>query len=182
MRELAVRAYLLRADLGDRRTIDSAAILVAEVDNPALRARIQGLRAAVAAWSTATREASLQHGVTADRPTDERCCSTMEATLSRSCELAATWTSSDRVAQSQLTLAALAEVAAVAHHRGALAGADAWWATPHPGPPESARGNRSMTSWLGATITGMSHPTVDGESRTARAPAPGGRLRAFDAS
>jgi hypothetical protein len=49
MRELAVRAYLLRADLGDRSALDSAAILVAEVENPALRGRIQGLRAAVAA-------------------------------------------------------------------------------------------------------------------------------------
>jgi DNA-binding SARP family transcriptional activator len=49
MRELAVRAYLLRADLGDRGSLDSAAILVAEVENPALRSRIQGLRAAVAA-------------------------------------------------------------------------------------------------------------------------------------
>jgi DNA-binding SARP family transcriptional activator len=49
MRELAVRAYLLRADLGDRSALDSAAILVAEVENPALRDRIQGLRAAVAA-------------------------------------------------------------------------------------------------------------------------------------
>jgi DNA-binding SARP family transcriptional activator len=49
MRELAVRAYLLRADLGDRSSLDSAAILVAEVENPALRGRIQGLRATVAA-------------------------------------------------------------------------------------------------------------------------------------
>ena len=49
MRELAVRAYLLRADLGDPSSIDSAAILVAEVENPALRARVQDLRAAVAA-------------------------------------------------------------------------------------------------------------------------------------
>ncbi|MGH2744026.1 MAG: BTAD domain-containing putative transcriptional regulator [Thermoleophilaceae bacterium] len=49
MRELAVRAYVLRADLGDRNSLDSAAILVAEVENPALRGRIQGLRAAVAA-------------------------------------------------------------------------------------------------------------------------------------
>jgi len=46
MRELAVRAYLLRADLGDRSSLDSAAILVAEVENPALRDRIEGLRAA----------------------------------------------------------------------------------------------------------------------------------------
>jgi DNA-binding SARP family transcriptional activator len=49
MRELAVRAYLLRADLGDRSALESAAILVAEVENPALRLRIEGLRAAVAA-------------------------------------------------------------------------------------------------------------------------------------
>ncbi len=49
MRELAVRAYLLRADLGDRSSLDAAAILVAEVENPALRRRIEGLRAAVAA-------------------------------------------------------------------------------------------------------------------------------------
>ena len=48
MRELAVWAYLLRADLGDRTALESAAILVAEVENPALRDRIQGLRAAVA--------------------------------------------------------------------------------------------------------------------------------------
>ena len=49
MRELGVRAYLLRADLGDRTALDSAAILVAEVENPALRGRIQALRATVAA-------------------------------------------------------------------------------------------------------------------------------------
>jgi DNA-binding SARP family transcriptional activator len=48
MRELAVRAYLLRADLGDRSALDSAAILVAEVENPALSGRIQGLRAVAA--------------------------------------------------------------------------------------------------------------------------------------
>ena len=48
MRELAVWAYLLRSDLGDRSSLESAAILVAEVENPALRDRIQGLRAAVA--------------------------------------------------------------------------------------------------------------------------------------
>jgi len=47
MRELAVWAYLLRADLGDRSALESAAILVAEVENPALLGRIQGLRAAV---------------------------------------------------------------------------------------------------------------------------------------
>jgi DNA-binding SARP family transcriptional activator len=49
IRELAVRAYVLRADLGDRGSLDSAAILAAEVENPALRARIQTLRTAVAA-------------------------------------------------------------------------------------------------------------------------------------
>ena len=49
MRELAVKAYLLRADLGDRNALDSAAILVSEVENPALGSRIQGLRAAIAA-------------------------------------------------------------------------------------------------------------------------------------
>lgn len=49
MRELAVWAYLLRADLGDQNALDSAAILVAEVENPALRGRIQDLRDAVAA-------------------------------------------------------------------------------------------------------------------------------------
>jgi DNA-binding SARP family transcriptional activator len=49
MREFAVRAYLLRAQLGDRSALDSAAILVAEVENPALRGRIQSLRAAVPA-------------------------------------------------------------------------------------------------------------------------------------
>jgi DNA-binding SARP family transcriptional activator len=49
MRELAVKAYLLRADLGDRSALDSAAILAAEVENPALSDRIQSLRAAVAA-------------------------------------------------------------------------------------------------------------------------------------
>ena len=49
MRELATRAYVLRAHLGDRGSLDSAAILVAEVENPALQARIQDLGAAVAA-------------------------------------------------------------------------------------------------------------------------------------
>jgi DNA-binding SARP family transcriptional activator len=48
MRELAVRACLLRAELGDRSALDSATILVAEVENPALRGRIKGMRAAVA--------------------------------------------------------------------------------------------------------------------------------------
>jgi DNA-binding SARP family transcriptional activator len=47
MREFAVRACLLQADLGDRGSLDSAALLVAEVENPALRARIEGLRSAV---------------------------------------------------------------------------------------------------------------------------------------
>lgn len=45
MREFAVRAYLLRADLGDLSSLDSAAVLVAEVENPVLRARIASLRA-----------------------------------------------------------------------------------------------------------------------------------------
>jgi DNA-binding SARP family transcriptional activator len=48
MRELAVRAHLLRAELGDRSSLDSAAILVAEVENPALRGRIERLRGAAA--------------------------------------------------------------------------------------------------------------------------------------
>jgi DNA-binding SARP family transcriptional activator len=48
MRELAVRAYLLRADLGDRSALDSAAVLVAEVENPALALRIESLRAVAA--------------------------------------------------------------------------------------------------------------------------------------
>jgi DNA-binding SARP family transcriptional activator len=49
MRELAVKSYLLRADLGDPHALDSAATLVAEVENPALQARVETLRAAVAA-------------------------------------------------------------------------------------------------------------------------------------
>ena len=49
MREFGVRACLLRATLGDRRSLDSAAALVGEVENPALRERVQGLRATVAA-------------------------------------------------------------------------------------------------------------------------------------
>ncbi|MGH2987103.1 MAG: tetratricopeptide repeat protein [Solirubrobacterales bacterium] len=49
MRELAVRACLLRARLGDSRALDSAAALAAEVENPALRARVESLRAATAA-------------------------------------------------------------------------------------------------------------------------------------
>jgi DNA-binding SARP family transcriptional activator len=49
MRELAVRAYVLRAELGDRSALDSAAILAVEVENPALRARIEVRRAAIAA-------------------------------------------------------------------------------------------------------------------------------------
>ena len=48
MRELAVRAYLLRAELGDRSALDSAAVLVAEVENPALTRRIERLRAIAA--------------------------------------------------------------------------------------------------------------------------------------
>lgn len=49
MREFTVRAYLLRAELGDRSALDSAAMLVAEIENPALRGRIESLRAAVVA-------------------------------------------------------------------------------------------------------------------------------------
>lgn len=49
MRELGVRACLLRAALGDQRSLDAAAPLVEEVENPALRERVQGLRATVAA-------------------------------------------------------------------------------------------------------------------------------------
>ena len=49
MRELAVRACLLRADLGDWNSLDSAAVLVTEVENPALQDRVQSLRAAVGA-------------------------------------------------------------------------------------------------------------------------------------
>jgi hypothetical protein len=49
MRELAVRAYLLRADLGDGSALESAQILAAEVENPALQRRIRNLRDAVAA-------------------------------------------------------------------------------------------------------------------------------------
>jgi hypothetical protein len=48
MRELAVRAYLLRADLGDGSALVSAQILAAEVENPALQRRIKDLLEAVA--------------------------------------------------------------------------------------------------------------------------------------
>ena len=48
MRELAVRAYLLRADLGDGSALESARILAAEVENPALQRRIRELLDAVA--------------------------------------------------------------------------------------------------------------------------------------
>lgn len=48
MREFAVQACLFRADLGERNALDSAAVLVAEIENPALRARIERLRTAVA--------------------------------------------------------------------------------------------------------------------------------------
>jgi hypothetical protein len=41
MRELAVRAWLLRARLGDSRSLESAAVLAAEVENPALRLRVE---------------------------------------------------------------------------------------------------------------------------------------------
>ena len=49
MRELGVRACLLRAALGDQRSLDSAAALIGEVENPALRERVQGRRATAAA-------------------------------------------------------------------------------------------------------------------------------------
>jgi len=49
MRELAVRACLLRAALGDARSLDSALVLIAEVENPALRERVEELRAAAPA-------------------------------------------------------------------------------------------------------------------------------------
>jgi len=49
MRELAVRAWLLRARLGDPRAPESAAVLVAEVENPALRARAESLSAGTGA-------------------------------------------------------------------------------------------------------------------------------------
>jgi DNA-binding SARP family transcriptional activator len=48
MRELAVRAYLLRADLGDGSALESARVLAAEVENPALQRRIKDLLDAVA--------------------------------------------------------------------------------------------------------------------------------------
>jgi DNA-binding SARP family transcriptional activator len=41
MRELAVRAWLLRASLGDPGSLESAAVLAAEVENPAMRVRVQ---------------------------------------------------------------------------------------------------------------------------------------------
>jgi hypothetical protein len=40
MRELAVRAWLLRARLGDSGALESAAVLAAEVENPVLRLRV----------------------------------------------------------------------------------------------------------------------------------------------
>jgi DNA-binding SARP family transcriptional activator len=49
MRELAVRGYLLRADLGDPSAFDSAVVLAAEVENPALRRRLEGRREALTA-------------------------------------------------------------------------------------------------------------------------------------
>jgi hypothetical protein len=49
MREFAVKAYLLRSALGDRGSLASAAVLVAEVDNPVLRERVENLRAAAPA-------------------------------------------------------------------------------------------------------------------------------------
>ena len=44
MRELAVRACLLRAELGDPRSLDAALVLNAEVENPMLRDRVDELR------------------------------------------------------------------------------------------------------------------------------------------
>jgi DNA-binding SARP family transcriptional activator len=46
MRELTVKASLLRARMGDSRAVESAAVLVAEVENPALYRRVDRLRAA----------------------------------------------------------------------------------------------------------------------------------------
>jgi DNA-binding SARP family transcriptional activator len=46
IRELAVTAALLRAGLGDRRSLDAARVLVEEVENPALRERVESLRGA----------------------------------------------------------------------------------------------------------------------------------------
>jgi hypothetical protein len=46
MRELTVRAWLLQARLGDSRSLESAAVLAAEVENPALRLQVEE-RAAV---------------------------------------------------------------------------------------------------------------------------------------
>ena len=46
IRELGVTASLLRAALGDRRSLDAAKLLVAEVENPALRGRVADLRGA----------------------------------------------------------------------------------------------------------------------------------------
>lgn len=39
MRELATRAYLHRARLGDRAAAEAARVLAAEIDNPALLSR-----------------------------------------------------------------------------------------------------------------------------------------------
>jgi DNA-binding SARP family transcriptional activator len=49
MGEFAVRACLLRVALGDLNSLESAAVLVAEVENPALRERVHGKGAAAAA-------------------------------------------------------------------------------------------------------------------------------------
>jgi DNA-binding SARP family transcriptional activator len=46
IRELGVTAALLRAALGDRRSLDAAKVLVAEVENPALHGRVDALREA----------------------------------------------------------------------------------------------------------------------------------------
>ncbi len=43
MRELGAKACLLRVALGDQRSLDSAAALVGEVENPALRERVRAL-------------------------------------------------------------------------------------------------------------------------------------------
>jgi hypothetical protein len=40
MRELAVKAFLLRADLGDSKALETARMLAAEIENPALEAEV----------------------------------------------------------------------------------------------------------------------------------------------
>jgi DNA-binding SARP family transcriptional activator len=49
MRELAVRACLLRVALGDTASLDSAGVLIAEVENPALHELVEGQGAAIPA-------------------------------------------------------------------------------------------------------------------------------------